>query len=295
MGPQRGAIVGLGEVLWDLLPGGRVLGGAPLNFAFHCHQLGWPSAVVSRVGADDLGREILAALRGHGLSDEFVQEDPARPTGTVPVTLGPDGQPQFTITPDVAYDALAWQPSWDALFGAAQAVCFGTLIQRTPAAREAVSRALAAARNALVVYDVNLRQHYYSREVVEASLGASRWVKLNDDELAVLKELLGLRGEGEPAVLAHLRRRYGLELACVTRGARGCLLQTADEEVAVPGRPVGVVDTVGAGDAFTAGLLVTALEGRTLAEAAAFANRLAGRVAASAGGTPRIDRAEIEG
>jgi fructokinase len=294
MPPPRGTIVGLGEVLWDLLPGGRLLGGAPFNFAFHCHHLGWPSAMVSRVGADDLGREIRAALRERGLSDEFLQEDTAHPTGTVPVTLSPDGQPQFTITPDVAYDHLAWEPAWAALFTAAQAVCFGTLVQRTPAAGEAVRRAVDAARNALVVYDVNLRQHYYSREVVEASLRASRWAKLNDEELALLRELLGLRAGGESATLADLRRRYGLELACVTRGARGCLLQTADEEVVVPGRRVAVVDTVGAGDAFTAGLLVTALEGRPLAEAAAFANRLAARVAASSGGTPRIARDEVE-
>src|SRR4051794_38458695 len=230
MQPGGGAIVGLGEVLWDLLPGGRQLGGAPFNFAFHCHQLGWPSVMVSRVGADDLGRDIRAALRERGLSDEFLQEDPDHPTGTVPVTLNAEGQPQFTITPDVAYDHLARQPSWGALFGRAQAVCFGTLVQRAPAAREAVRRALDAARNALVVYDVDLRQHYYSREVVEASLRASRWVKLNDDELKALRDLLGLRGDTEPATLADLRRRYGPELACLTRGARGCLLQTADEE-----------------------------------------------------------------
>ncbi len=288
-------IVGLGEILWDLLPAGRQLGGAPFNFAFHCHRLGNAAAIVSRVGADEMGREIRQAVRAAGLSDAWVQEDPAHPTGTVTVAVDARGQPAFHITPDVAYDHLAWDDRWTALFGQAQVVCFGTLVQRHPVALDAVQRALRAAGNALVVYDVNLRQHYYRREVVEASLAASRWVKLNDDELQVLRGLFGLRGATPSALLADLRRRHGLELAALTRGADGCLLQTDDEEIAVPGVAVTVVDTVGAGDAFTAGLAVYVLEGRPLADAAAFANRLAARVAAAAGGTPLIDRREVEG
>jgi fructokinase len=293
MRSPAGAVVGLGEVLWDLLPGGRQLGGAPFNFAFHCHQLGHPAVMVSRVGRDDLGREIRQALRDRGLSDDYLQEDPAHPTGTVSVALDAQGHPAFTITPDVAYDYLEWEPSWTALFGQAVAVCFGTLVQREPAAQEAVGRALRVAANALVVYDVNLRQNFYTREVVESSLRVCRWVKLNDEELAVLRPLLQLRGKTEAVTLRDLRRRYGVELACVTRGARGCLLQTDDEEVVVPGVPVAVVDTVGAGDAFTAGLLAAVLEGRGMEEAAAFANRLAARVAASPGGTPDIRREEL--
>ncbi len=287
-------IVGLGEVLWDLLPAGRQLGGAPFNFAFHCHRLGHAAAIVSRVGADDLGRDIRRAIRAAGLADDWVQEDPAHSTGTVTVEVDARGQPAFHITPDVAYDHLAWNDRLPALFGQAQAVCFGTLVQRHPAARDTVLRALATARNALVVYDVNLRQHDYNREVIEASLAASRWVKLNDDELQVLRGLLGLQGTTPSALLSDLRRRHNLELAALTRGADGCLLQTDDEEIAVPGMAVAVVDTIGAGDAFTAGLVVYALEGRPLAEAAVFANRLAARVAAAAGGTPLIDRREVE-
>jgi fructokinase len=294
MQPPAGAIVGVGEVLWDLLPSGRQLGGAPLNFVFHCHQLGHAAVMVSRVGRDELGRDIRAALRERGLTDAFVQEDSDRPTGTVHVALGEGGQPEFTIVEDVAYDHLTPEPAWDALFGQAVAVCFGTLVQRDPGGRAAVQRALALARNALTVYDVNLRQHCYDRATVEASLRASRWVKMNDDELTVLRDFLQLRGKTPSVTLRDLRRRFAVELACVTRGERGCLVQTDDEEIAVPGQSVQVVDTVGAGDAFTAGLLVTTLEGRTLAEAATFANRLAGKVAASAGGTPVIDRKEIE-
>jgi fructokinase len=295
MRPPAGAIVGVGEVLWDLLPSGRQLGGAPFNFVFHCHQLGHAAVMVSRVGHDDLGRDIRAALKERGLSDDFLQEDPRRPTGTVHVALGAGGQPEFTIVEDVAYDHLTPEPAWDALFGQAVAVCFGTLVQRDPAGRAAVQRALGLARNALTVCDVNLRQHFYDRVTVEASLRACRWVKLNEDELAVLRDLLQLRGKTPSVTLRDLRHRFQVELACMTRGERGCLVQTDDEEIVVPGQPVVVVDTVGSGDAFTAGLLVTTLEGRPLAEAAAFANRLAGRVAAAAGGTPVIDRKEISG
>lgn len=286
-------IVGLGEILWDLLPGGRQLGGAPFNFTFHCHQLGRPSAMVSRVGADDLGREIRDRVKQLGLSDAYIQDDREYPTGTVGVQVDAVGQPTFTINPEVAYDYLAWDDQLQALIGAAQAVCFGTLIQRSPVARATVERTLRTAQGRLVVYDINLRQQFYSREVIEASLRASRWVKLNTDELAVLRDLLGLTGEGDSGGLHALRQKYDVELACLTRGAGGCLVQTADEEVTVPGIAVQVVDTVGAGDAFTAGLLVSVLEGRTIADAAVFANRLAARVAASAGGTPTINRAEV--
>jgi fructokinase len=293
MQPQAGAIVGIGEVLWDLLPDGRQLGGAPLNFAFHCHQLGQKAVVVSRVGVDEAGQAIRAELAARGLSEDFVQDDATYPTGTVPVRIGESGQPAFTITEDVAYDHLAPDASWDALFGQAVAVCFGTLVQRTAQARFAVRTALTLARNALIICDINLRQHFYSRATIEESLRQCRWVKLSDNEMTLLQPLLGLRDRGPSATLRDLRQRYQIELACMTRGEHGCLLQTDDEEIAVPGIPVKVVDTVGAGDAFTAGLLVKTLKGRALVDAAAFANRLASRVAASRGGTPVIDIGEF--
>jgi fructokinase len=295
MRPERVEIVGLGEILWDLLPDGRRLGGAPFNFTFHCHQLGHPNVMVSRVGADDLGRLIRSSVRDLGLSDAFLQEDADHSTGTVTVAVDPAGQPTYTITPGVAWDYLAWDEGLRSLFGQARAVCFGTLVQRQPSARAAVlSALLATARDALVVYDINLRQHFYNREIIETSLVASGWAKLNDGELLVLSDLLGLSGATDAALLTDLRQRYGLNLVALTRGARGCLVQTSEEEIDLPGVPVQVVDTIGAGDAFTAGLVVSVLEGRPLAEAAAFANRLAARVAASAGGTPVIGRRELQ-
>jgi fructokinase len=291
--PTAGPILGLGEILWDLLPQGKLLGGAPFNFTFHCHQLGHPAIMVSRVGADTLGDEILDQVRSRGLDDTFVQRDAVHPTGTVHVTIDAQGQPTFTIVPEVAYDYLEWNEMLAQLCARARAVCFGSLMQRHATARATVQRALEAARGAIVVYDVNLRQHFYSRAVLETSLRASRWVKLNDGELAVLAELLDIPGAAE-AGLRTLRQRYGLELACLTRGADGCLVQTTHEEVDLPGIAVKVVDTIGAGDAFTAGLLVGVLEGKPLREAATFANRLAARVAAAAGGTPCIGRDAME-
>jgi fructokinase len=285
-------IIGLGEILWDLLPGGKQLGGAPFNFTFHAHQLGHPAVMVSRVGADALGLEIREQVQSRGLDNACLQTDLIHPTGTVPVTLDSHGQPSYTITEDVAYDYLAWDDKLATLFGSARAVCFGTLIQRHVVARRTVRRALAAAKNAVIVYDINLRQHFYSKEVIEESLHASRWMKLNDDELAVLAGLLDIPAD-HAAGLRTLRQRYNLELACLTRGARGCLVQSKDESADLPGIRVQVVDTVGAGDAFTAGLLVSILEGRPLAEAAGFANRLAARVASCAGGTPVIRREEV--
>jgi fructokinase len=291
--PVLPSIVGLGEVLWDLLPAGKVLGGAPFNFTFHCHQLGQAAVMVSRVGRDELGQQIRAAMRELGLDDSFVQDDGEHPTGTVGVEVDSAGQPSFTIHPG-AWDHLDWEERLEALLGQAQAVCFGTLIQRNDSAHATVRRALHAARNALIVYDVNLRQDYFSREVLEESLRASRWVKLNDSELSVLRSMFDLSGTSESAMVADLRKRFGAELVALTRGERGCLVQTADEEVAVSGVRVQVVDTIGAGDAFTAGLVCTVLEGRSVADAARFANRLAACVAARAGGTPRLQRADIE-
>jgi fructokinase len=286
-------ILGLGEVLWDLLPDGRALGGAPCNFTFHCHRLGRAAAIVSRVGADDLGRDLRAALRGLGLDDTFVQEDATHPTGTVSVELEA-GQPRYTIHENVAWDYLAPDDRLDAALAGVSVVCFGTLMQRNEASRATVQRLVRfVADQALVVCDINLRQHYYTPDVLEKSLTLSRWAKLNDGELLVLRDLFGLSGGDESALAASLRERFRLELVALTRGERGCLVQTADEEVAVSGEKVDVVDTVGAGDAFTAGLVCAVLEGVEIGDAAVLANRLAARVAASRGGTPLIDRATL--
>jgi fructokinase len=285
-------ILGIGEVLWDLLPNGPRLGGAPCNFAFHCRQLGHAAAPVSRVGAGELGLALRQELHALDLPTDFVQIDDTHPTGTVRVDLDA-GQPKYTIADNVAYDFLAWDDRFPQLLANVRAVCFGTLAQRNPGSRATIRRMLKETQ-AVRVFDVNLRQHFYVRDTIDQSLRLSNWVKLNTDELEVLTNLFGLPRVTPSATLTELRSRYRLSLVCLTRGEHGCLVQTDSEEVDQPGVPVRVVDTVGAGDAFTAGLVCLTLENRSLRDAAALANRLAARVASMQGGTPRIDRSELE-
>jgi len=291
---ESGAIIGLGEVLWDQLPAGRQLGGAPLNFTYHCHQLGHPAVMVSRVGNDEPGRGIRAAVTSKGLFDIWIQTDEQHPTGTVSVSLNENGNPTYTITPEAAYDYLQWSSGLAELFAGARAVCFGTLAQRHPVSRETIQRAVRQARDGVVVFDINLRQQFFSRELIEESLRLSRWLKMNDEELVVLRDLLGLAGGTEAAMVTGLRQRYGLQLIALTRGERGCLIQTAEEQIEVSGVRVQVADTIGAGDAFTAGLLVSMLERRSVDAAGRFANRFAACVAGKPGGTPVVTRLEVE-
>jgi fructokinase len=286
-------IVGLGEVLWDLLPGGRQLGGAPANFAYHAARLGDRAVVASRVGVDALGDEALARLRQVGLPTEYVQREPVspaeggRPTGTAVPRLDAHGQATWTITAGVAWDALAWTPAWAALAAAADAVCFGSLAQRAPASRATIRRFLDATRpDALRLFDVNLRLPYYSAEVLAGSLARARVVKLNDQEAPVVAQLLGLAGADEVAWARALLGAFPLTLVCVTRGGRGSLLVAADEISVHPGFPTAVVDTVGAGDAFTAALAHQLLRGASLAAAGEAANRLGAWVAARPGAMP---------
>jgi len=289
----RPEILGVGEVLWDLLPDGRVLGGAPFNFVFHCHQLGQRAAMVSRVGEDEAGRDLRACLRAMGLTDEWIQTDPVHPTGSVSVTLD-DGQPRYTIDEQVAWDYLENSKELDAALAGVHFVCFGTLMQRHAVSRATVQRLVRLAnQQAIVLCDVNLRPPFYTPEILETSLQLSRWVKLNQEELVLLRQLFQLRGRGESGWLNALRQRFEVELVALTRGAAGCLIQTADDEISVSGVPVTVLDTIGAGDAFTAALVCATLQGRELGVAATLANRYAALVTTQRGGTPKLDPATI--
>jgi len=287
-------VVGAGELLWDLLPSGKQLGGAPANFAYHMSLLGDTACVASRLGRDALGAELRARLLALGLADSALQEDSTQPTGTVRVEVDAAGQPSYRIVAPVAWDYLALTQEWVALAGRADALCFGSLAQRAPVSRTTLLGLLAATRPAcLRVFDVNLRQHYFSAEILEVALRFANVLKLNDGELPRVAALLG-HGSGEEATLARrLLLAYGLRLVCVTRGANGCLLVTAEEECAAPGLAVTVVDTVGAGDAFTAAMTHHLLRGSSLTVTAAAANRMGAWVASCAGGTPPADAAVL--
>ncbi len=225
MSSQGFVIVGLGELLWDLLPGGRQLGGAPANFAYHASSLGDRGIVASRVGIDAPGREAIDRLEEIGLITSYVQRDEAHPTGTVLVQVDDKGQPCYTISENVAWDFLEWTDEWQKLAGAADAVCFGSLAQRTRQSKNTLRRFLEATRpDALRIFDVNLRQTFYSVETLDESLKLADAVKLNAEELPRVIESLGLDGGSEETRARRLIEAYDLELVCITRGGCGSLL-----------------------------------------------------------------------
>lgn len=283
------AFLGLGELLWDCFPDRRLPGGAPANVAFHAQQLGLSAATVTRVGSDALGDEIVGFLRSQGLGVDLVQRDPLHGTGTVTVKPTAAGT-TYTFLPDSAWDFLAPQPELIAAMQSAQAVCFGTLAQRSAVSRETIHSCLAAAApDCLIVYDVNLRPPFYERAWIERSLRRARLVKLNDDEVRVLSQLLATGTTGDLDFARHLlNEQPQLELVCITRGANGCLAVSRTEVVDVPGVPVQVVDTVGAGDSFTAALIQTRLAGWSLRRAVEFANRVGSLVASRPGAMPLL-------
>lgn len=279
-------VVGLGELLWDLFPDGPRPGGAPANVAFQANQLGLTGVVVSRVGDDALGRDMLAFLAERGLTTEYVQIDPNRPTGTVSVRGTPTG-PEFTIHEDVAWDRLHFSAPWESFLREADVVCVGTLGQRSAASRDTIARCLQASHARDVVFDVNLRQSWYSKEVIEGTLKRSSVVKLNEAEVPAAADLLGLPTRPEDFA-AGLQDRFGTDTVCVTLGGEGCLAFAKGERLRIPPEPVAVVDTVGAGDAFTAGLIYARLQGWPLERSARFANAVGGLAASKAGAMPDL-------
>jgi fructokinase len=312
-----GPIIGVGEVLWDLLPTGPRAGGAPMNFAYHCRQLGHDAVIVSRVGDDELGRALREEIRRLGLADDFIQIDPGHPTGTVQVQVDDQGQPSYTITENVAWDYLEWDTKWHdkflALSRSASAICYGTLASRCETSARAIDMFLEKSGTSTIkICDLNLRAPYDSTERIAHAVSQADWLKLNEEEHERIQQMLreqrsrsqqsdvrsqesgvrsqesGVRSQ-ESGILA-LERVMKRGLVCVTLGAAGCRVTWKGETVEVPGIPIQVVDTVGAGDAFTAGLTTQLLEGKPLEQAASFANALAAFVASGPGGTPRIDR-----
>ncbi|QEL18019.1 carbohydrate kinase family protein [Limnoglobus roseus] len=281
-------VVGIGEVLWDLLPGGRQMGGAPANFTFHARQLGADARPVTRVGRDALGQDILARLRELGVPTDCVELDDARPTGTVTVELGTDGEPHYTIHEGVAWDHLRGEAPGRRAVAAADAVCFGTLAQRHDDSRHAIRTLLGdVPPTALRVFDVNLRQSYFSRPVVEDSLRLANVLKLNETELPRLAELFGIEGD-EPSRIEQLAQQFHLQAVAFTRGGRGSLLHRDGKWSDHPGVPVKVQDTIGAGDSFTAAMTLGLLAGWELDTINQRANEIAAHVASRAGGTPPL-------
>jgi fructokinase len=281
-------VLAIGEVLWDLLPSGRQLGGAPANFAYHCRALGADARLVSRIGADALGEEVLKRFRLVDLPTDTVTVDPESPTGTVLVELGPGGQPRFTIAENAAWDRITADESVLERAASANAIYFGSLAQRTEPARRAI-RSLVAASHAdsLGIFDVNLRPPFVDREVIEGSLELANVLKLNDQELPVFAAMFELSGAVRDQMV-ELAHRFSLSLVALTRGEHGSLLWANGTWSDHPGLAVEVCDTVGAGDAFTAALTVGLLAGWDLDQLNQRANEVAAFVCTKPGGMPTL-------
>lgn len=284
---KRRKIVGLGEILWDMLPNGKQLGGAPSNFAYISTLLGNEGIVASRIGRDALGDEAVQRLAKLSVGTSSIQADPVHPTGTVQVEVDHAGQPRFEIAEGVAWDFLEWTPAWQHLAAESDAICFGSLAQRAATSRATVRQFLGAAnKGAMRIFDVNLRQAFHSKEVLAESMKLADIVKLNHEELPRIMQMFDLQHRDEIASADSLLELHGLKLICVTRGCRGSLLishQTLDEH---PGYRIQIGDAIGAGDAFTAALVYEFLQGAPLSRMNETANRMGAWVASRVGGMP---------
>ena len=295
MKAERFKIVGIGELLWDLLPAGKQLGGAPANFAYITTLLGDEGIAASCVGSDDLGDEAIRRLKQLGVSTTFIQSDSNRPTGKVNVKVDSTGQPTFEICAPVAWDFLEWTPQWQKLAEEADAVCFGSLAQRSAITRSTICCFLDATRpQALRVFDVNLRQNFYTKEILSNSMERARIAKLNHDEVPRVMQLFGFEPRDLDSSAQLLLSLYNLELVCVTRGQAGSLLVGKSSCNQHPGFSIKVADTIGAGDAFTAALVHEFLRGASLDHMNAVANRIGAWVASEAGAMPVLKPGGME-
>ena len=281
-------LVGIGEILFDLLPAGAQLGGAPANFAYHVNQLGGNGIAVSTIGKDALGAEVKTILAEKGLQAILPEVD--CPTGVVNVTLDEKGVPTYTIIEGVAWDNVPYTPEMKALAAEAQAVCFGTLAQRGTVTRRTILSFIAdMPSDSLKVYDINLRQHFFTKEIIETSLKVADILKINDEEILTVAGLLGLDGSPEEACRSILRR-YGLRLVILTKGGDGSDVITDDEVLSLACPKVEIADTVGAGDSFTAAFIRAYLHGDTLAECHRLANEVSAYVCSCHGAMPPYGR-----
>ncbi len=288
MRSKRFILAGVGEILWDLLPTGRKLGGAPANFAYHAHALGAVGVPASCVGDDEDGREIVRHLQGLGIDTGHISVDPEHHTGTVTVKMLNDGGHQFIIHENVAWDYIRASDKLLELARKADAVCFGSLAQRCEASRDAIRGFVGATgKDAYRIFDINLRQSYYCAEVIDASLKLCNVFKINDEELPVLSRLLKIPVD-EKTAARELIWLYGLKLVAVTKGGRGTALYSPQGSSEHPGYKVKVADTVGAGDSFTAAMTLGLLKDFDLEKINDCANRVSSFVCTQSGATPDI-------
>ena len=260
-------IIGIGEIVWDMLPAGKQLGGAPVNFAFFAKELGAVAYAISAVGDDELGNETLERASATGVDISLIQRN-ALPTSRVLVTLDEKGIPQYEIVEGVAWDAIECREQELALVGDADVICWGSLAQRSETSRKSILAMIdAAPKSSIKVFDINIRQHFYSREVVEESLRRADILKLNEDELPLVAELFGKKGK-ESEIIKALIADFDLQQVVLTCGAAYSEVYSKEGLVSHIATPkVTVADTVGAGDSFTATFVTLLWKGLSIGEA----------------------------
>ncbi|HUG68532.1 MAG TPA: carbohydrate kinase [Pirellulaceae bacterium] len=287
MNAVKPVIVGLGEVLWDVFPDGPRFGGAPANYACHAASLGASSHLVSAVGRDELGKRALLALHNHGVDASVVQQNGYR-TGAVHIQLDAAGKASYEFLDNVAWDHLEWSARLGELAARTDAVCFGTLGQRAHESQQTIHRYVTATpASCLRIFDINLRPPFYADDTILQSMEIANVLKLNDDELPIVAKLCGLAGT-EREIMQSLARRFDLQLVALTRGAHGALLVRGDQVSDHPGVATSIIDTVGAGDSFTAAITLGLLAGHNLEAINDQASRVAAFVCSQAGATPRL-------
>lgn len=259
-------IVGIGEILWDVFPAGKVLGGAPANFAYHVSQFGFDGVALSAIGNDALGNEIIENLSNKELN--YIIEKTPYATGTVQVTVDSKGIPQYEICENVAWDNIPFTPEMEELARKTQTVCFGSLAQRNSVSRATINRFLdCLPETALIIFDINLRQHFYTLELIEQSLQRCNILKINDDEVLIVGKLFGWESKSELEICNQLLHSCDLEIVVLTKGTLGSYVVTKNETSFKPTPVVDVADTVGAGDSFTAAFVAALLHSQSISDA----------------------------
>lgn len=280
-------VVGMGEALWDVLPEGKKIGGAPANFAYHVSQFGLPSCVVSAIGDDALGKEIIENFTSKGL-DQLIAEVPY-PTGTVQVEIDQTGIPLYDIKENVAWDNIPYTEHLDALAKRTKAVCFGSLAQRNVVSRETINHFLDTMPkddDSLIVFDVNLRQGFYNKEILCKSMQNCNILKINDEELITVSRMFGYPGIDLQDKCWILLGKYNLKMLILTCGINGSYVFTPGNVSFQPTPKVEVADTVGAGDSFTAAFIASILKGKSVTEAHTIAVKTSAFVCTQKGAMP---------
>lgn len=281
-------IVGLGEVLYDVLPQGAKLGGAPANFAYHASQFGYEAVAVSAVGNDALGDQALKTLDENGL--KYIIPRVPYPTGTVNVKLDAEGVPTYTFTPNVAWDHIPFTPEMQEVAKNACAVCFGSLAQRSEESRESIMKFLESTpKDCLKIFDINLRGTFYDKETIQNGLRHCDILKINDEELIIVGRLFGYPGLDIEEKCRLIMKRYNLKMVVLTCGTNGSYVFAPNDFKSFRETPkVEVADTVGAGDSFTGSFTASILSGKSIEEAHALAVKVSAFVCTQKGAMPKL-------